>query len=41
MATASAVCRWRKMSLISRWTSSLILTMRLDTLWGREAGPSE
>ena len=31
IAADSAVWRWRRMSLISRCTSSLILTMRLDT----------
>src|SRR5271170_3489600 len=40
MARDSAVNRRRRMSLISRCTSSLILTMRLDTDVGR-AGPSK
>src|SRR5580698_9980483 len=39
MATASDAWRWRRMSLISRWTSSLILTMRLDTDVGQSADP--
>src|SRR5271157_5032663 len=41
IATASAAWRRCRMSLTSRWTSSLILTMRLDTYVGRVAGPSE
>src|SRR5580658_1370593 len=41
MDTASAAWRWRRMSLISRWTSSFILTMRLDTDVGQSAGPSK
>src|ERR1039458_571206 len=41
IATASAAWRRRRMSLTSRWTSSLILTMRLDTYVGRVEDPSE
>src|SRR5271169_3912214 len=41
MATASSAWRRRRISLTSRWTSSLTLTMRLDTCVGPSLGPSE